>query len=368
MKVLALYTHYVTPIFTKLNLLGLLHIAYNLRHGATIGVEPVGEYSYAVKILTADENGLKKDLIETLREQGVRLRNVINKAPYSYAQPKVLEKTIEMLNKGGISINQLVNSLLNLQSHDMRVQTSGSPSLVLAPDLGKFSSSRIPYEGKYPNLYDVRVGKEGLSLCTILSAIGFENCSFKMGQVDKRGEIIRYMCAFVVNRGNASISIARALYWIGRRFSSLSTNFERLSEQQSLSTTGLLALLSPIIKDAVQSTDTLSRLELNIYSLEREARRPWAYSRNMVVMNLENVALMPNSLAGALLAKVSNLRVLVEQIPEFFNLLGEYLLSRDDTLYVESLRTLASLLHERETKVPGWVKGVASFILEHGAR
>ncbi|MEM1731511.1 MAG: hypothetical protein QXY26_10370, partial [Ignisphaera sp.] len=46
-----LYTHYVTPIFTKLNLLGLLHTIFNSVQVIPRRVEFMG-YNYVVEILT----------------------------------------------------------------------------------------------------------------------------------------------------------------------------------------------------------------------------------------------------------------------------------------------------------------------------
>lgn len=368
MQKAVLYTHHVTPIFTKLNLLGLLHIAYSSRYGIPVGIEPLGGYDYAVNILTVGEERLKSDLAEVMKTQGAELKMRINKVPYSHGRSGALRTIISALNEARRGeIEKFVDGLLRPRHHDVRLRGSGSPSLLLAPDLGKFSSSSIPYEYKYPDLCDVTVNGREYSICTATAAVGFENCSFKMG-VESEGDIVKYLCAFASARGGVSASVTRALYWIGRRLSWLTHSIERVPEQRGLSTVGLLALLSPIVKDAARSADALSQLELNIYSLEREPMRPWMYCRDVVVVSLERVARLPDLLAGAMLAQAHSLRGLVENAPEFFNLLGEFLLSGDDTLYIEALRVLASLIHEPEHKVPGWVKSVAGFVLEHGSR
>jgi hypothetical protein len=83
-------------------------------------------------------------------------------------------------------------------------------------------------------------------------------------------------------------------------------------------------------------------------------------------MGLDRVELMPDGISSVLLANMNRLRDLIINVPEFFNLLGEYMLSGNDIIYVESLRILASALHDKD--VPNSVKAVIREVLEHGAR
>ncbi|MET1101038.1 MAG: hypothetical protein ABWW69_00970, partial [Pyrodictiaceae archaeon] len=155
------------------------------------------------------------------------------------------------------------------------------------------------------------------------------------------------------------------LYWIGRRLSYFSRAIGfSFGDRYELSSAGLLAFLAPIIRDAVQSTTVLERLELNIYEVEIEGVKQSV--RLLYSESLGRVDLLPSNLVAAMLTRIRELKDLAAEVPEFFNTLGEYLVSGDETLYVESLRTLASAMHSpRKSKKSDEVREVARYILSH---
>ncbi|MEM4006644.1 MAG: hypothetical protein QXT92_03165 [Nitrososphaerota archaeon] len=400
-----LYTHYVTPIFTKLNLLGLLHTIFNSVQVIPRRVEFMG-YNYVVEILTyKTEEEVVNDLLKAIKKCGEELHkavvvkelhkaskeNVDNKRkkkkhsanvelelrlPYKYAESKTLKTSVQNLKDINLTVLDFKKIFCEQHLHDNRGTEGKAPPLLLAPDLGKFSSAKIPYEKRYPNAMDTKLAitsgdrrKSGeMSLCTAMAVLGFGFCSFNLGFPLRKNLDAKYVVAFPSTQTDLDMVATRILYWIGRRFAWLTKVFEyRFRELEGLSIPGVYALLSPIVKDVSQSIKVLSELELTIYTVERDVKRDksvWTYARNIANIELEYVSRLPNSIAGAMLANISSLKLLVEHVPDFFELLGEYMLSGDKILYIEALRSLASILHRKD--VPPQVKSVARDILEHG--
>ncbi|MEM4584285.1 MAG: hypothetical protein QW607_11535 [Desulfurococcaceae archaeon] len=398
-----LYTHYVTPIFTKLNLLGLLHTIFNSVQVIPRRVEFMG-YNYVVEILTyKTEEEAVNDLLKAIKKCGEELHkavvikelhetskeNVDNKRkkkkrrtegelqlrfPYRCAKSETLKTSIQDLRNISLTVLEFKKVFCEQHLHDNRGIKGKAPPLLLAPDLGKFSSAKIPYENRYPNAMDTKLAitsgdrrKSGeMSLCTAMAVLGFEFCSFNLGFPLRKNLDAKYVVAFPSTQTDLDMVATRILYWIGRRFAWLTKVFEyRFRELEGLSIPGVYALLSPIVKDVSQSIKVLSELELTIYTVERDVDNwQWTYARDIASIELEYVSRLPNSIAGAMLANISSLKLLVEYVPGFFELLGEYMLSGDKILYIEALRSLASILHRKD--VPPQVKSVARDVLEHG--
>jgi len=364
-----LYTHYVTPTFAKLNLLGLLHSVNSARTAVVLGVEDLG-YNYAVVVASTEQGRLLESLAGAIeKERGILMK--IEKAEVKEgkgARRKEGEEEERPVIHGGVRVRwELLRgtakdyyvvmaeggqpelsagdmkTVLEEAFHDRRRSGGGSPSLALAPELGKFSTASIPYVSKYPSVHD----KGGFSTCTLLALIGWACCTFTW-RIPEGGGEERYTFAYPAPRMSLSYGEARMLYWLGLRFSMLSRPFVGLWRGRLLSTLGLLALLSPAVKDVVSTVATLSKLELNIYTLEYRGGRTAV--RNMSSMRLDIVERFPAELAGAMLARARELPRLVEYAPEFFELLGEYLVTGNDQTYTEALRELAPLVSSKQVQ------------------
>ncbi|MEM4844617.1 MAG: hypothetical protein QXU08_09440 [Ignisphaera sp.] len=397
-----LYTHHVTPVFTKLNLLGLLHIIFNSIQVIPRRVDFMG-YNYVVEILTyKTEKEVVNDLLEAMKKCGKELyeavvveelheasKEIVDnerkkkrraegelqlRFPYNYTKrSETLKTSVQNFRNISLTVPEFSKIFCEQRLHDNRSNRGKAPPLLLAPDLGKFSSAKIPYEDGYPDVMDTEItsvdrGKSvKISLCTAVAVLGFEFCSFNLGFPLRKNPDVKCVVAFPSTQTGLDMVTTRILYWIGRRFAWLTKVFGyRVRGLEELSITGVYALLSPIVKDVSQSIRVLSELELTIYTVERDTDIwQWTYARDIASIELEHVSRLPNSIAGAMLANLFNLKSLVEYVPEFFNLLGEYMLSGDKVLYIEALRSLASVLHRKD--VPSRVKSVARVILEHGS-
>jgi hypothetical protein len=108
----------------------------------------------------------------------------------------------------------------------------------------------------------------------------------------------------------------------------------------------------------------LGSLELTLFKIVLEDQKQ--YVRNLVAIGMDSIYLFPDNLVQALLAEIESLGSLVSYVPDFFNLVGEYMLSGNDSIYIEALRVLASALQDRS--IPSDVKRVISGILEYAAR
>jgi len=350
-----LYTHYVTPTFAKLNLLGILHVVHLAKSALTLGVEALG-YNYAVIVgASVKQNKLLESLADAIqRERGNLLRIERGRfAMYSGTEisRELLRGVAEDYGKQIAERSQpwpmlnasSMGAVLGETLHDRRKAGGGSPSLVLAPELGKYSTAGVPYSSGYPSIYDS--GK--FSACTLLALVGWSCCTFGWRVVTGKGEE-RYLFSYPAPRMSLSYGEARMLYWLGLRFSMLSRPFVRLWRGRPLSTLGLLALLSPAVKDVVSTVATLSKLELNVYMLEYRGGR--TAIRDMDSIRLDIVDRFPAELAGAMLARARELPRLVEYAPEFFELLGEYLVTGNDQTYTEALRELAPLVSSKQVQ------------------
>jgi hypothetical protein len=399
-KVLKLTTHIVTPVFAKLNLLGLLHIVHSTGKAIPIKINPVGDIyelhvyssqgfeeefvktliSIAKQMLRSsepqDEEKAKRKQKKRKQEMTGRKRIVIEwfevdqRYLYSGSAATALLNSIEnLISASNYSYSDLIELLMKATRHDMR-SGGKSPTLLLAPDLGKYSTAQIPYDSKYPNIVDKKLNrKEDLYLCTAISLIGL-HAGFKLRVIAKNFDDV--YIAIPSPRKQLSGLRTSMLYWIGRRLSFLSQKIGAISTLKregrfSLSMPGLYAVLSPVIKDCVTSSSMLSAFEVVIYRITLEKGRGGGqYVRDFVSMGLDRVELLPDGISSVLLANINRLRDLIINVPEFFKLLGEYMLSGDDTMYVESLRVLASALHDRD--ISNNVKAVIREVLEHGTR
>ena len=162
-----LYTHYVTPTFAKLNLLGILHTVRLAKTTVTLGVKTRG-YNYAVVVgVSTDQNRLLESLAGAIeRERGNLLRIEETKEEREEKGRKwfvprggtkigwellrgVAEKYGEKMAKEGQPWPELsadsMGAVLGEAFHDRRRAGGGSPSLALAPELGKYSTASIPH-------------------------------------------------------------------------------------------------------------------------------------------------------------------------------------------------------------------------------
>jgi len=363
-----LYTHYVTPTFAKLNLLGILHVVHLAKSALTLGVEALG-YNYAVIVgANINQNRLLESLADVIqRERGNLLRTEggrfvryngtqIHRVLLRGAAEDYGEQMAKRSQPWPMLTASNMGAILGEALHDRRKSGGQSPSLVLAPELGKYSTADVPYSSGYPSIYDS--GK--FSACTLLALIGWLCCTFSWRVSTGEGEE-RYLFAYPAPRTSLNYGEARMLYWLGLRFSMLSRPFAGLWYARPLSTLGLLALLSPVVKDVVSTVATLSKLELNIYTLEYRGGRTAV--RDMSSIRLNIVERFPAELAGAMLARARELPRLVEYAPEFFELLGEYLVTGNDQTYTEALRELAPLVSSEQN-----VAGLVGFLLKHTRR
>jgi hypothetical protein len=395
-KLLKLTTHIITPVFAKLNLLGLLHIIHNTNKTIPFKINSVGDI-YEVYIYT--KQGFEEEFVKTLvnitkqmlrhsepqgrekakrkkrKQETTERKNIVvewfevdQRFIYSGNKPTTLLESVEnLINASNYSYNDLIELLMRPIRHDTRSSSGKSPTLLLAPDLGKYSTAQIPYVNRYPNIIDGNLDEKDIYLCTAVSLIGL-HAGFK-STIISTNAVDTYI-AIPSPRTSLRTLHVSALYWIGRRLSFLSQKVNRIDtrrkeERFSLSIPGLYAVLSPIIKDCITSSETLKAFEVTIYRITSEIKRG-QYVRDFVNMGLDRVELMPDGISSVLLANINRLRDLIINVPEFFNLLGEYMLSGNDIIYVESLRILASALHDKD--VPNSVKAVIREVLEHGAR
>ncbi|MEM4514545.1 MAG: hypothetical protein QXZ41_08560, partial [Ignisphaera sp.] len=255
-----LYTHYVTPIFTKLNLLGLLHTIFNSVQVIPRRVEFMG-YNYVVEILTyKTEEEAVNDLLKAIKKCGEELHkavvikelhetskeNVDNKRkkkkrrtegelqlrfPYRCAKSETLKTSIQDLRNISLTVLEFKKVFCEQHLHDNRGIKGKAPPLLLAPDLGKFSSAKIPYENRYPNAMDTKLAitsgdrrKSGeMSLCTAMAVLGFEFCSFNLGfpprkksdaKEPKKPDVVKYVVAFPSTQTDLDMVATRILYWI----------------------------------------------------------------------------------------------------------------------------------------------------------
>ncbi|ADM27734.1 hypothetical protein Igag_0918 [Ignisphaera aggregans DSM 17230] len=399
LKLIPIYTHYVTPTYSKYNLLGMLHVASRFRTAIIRRVRVHG-YTYTVELLTdKSERELAQDLAETVqrerreivRAEGKRYRAMdgfgfvcqsSGTDPYFNA-PAVCryieyltgkETSLSTVSKSGkgrkstqASESEVFSSIFAERIHDKRSSTGKSPSLILAPELGKYATSGIPYEGGlYPDVGD----SGGASACLLFALIGWACCSFKWEIAEERRS--HHVFAYVAPKDYLGHAEAKALYWIGRRLAYVTSLFvsyagrEASEVKEKLSTLGILAMLSPVIRDVAESADILSKLELNIYTHSFEGGRHSIRIAGAFGLDRVDVRLLPSRLVGAMLAYVNHLPKLVFEVPSFLNTLGEYLVSGNDVLYIEALRELASVLSDRETSED--TKWMARVLLQNAGR
>jgi len=418
LRLVPIYTHYVTPTYSRYNLLGILYIANKLREAIIRGVRVYG-YTYTVELLTDKSerelmwdlmNSVQRERGEIVKAEGKRYKAIdgFNFAcqssgtdPYFNA-PSVCRyieyladkesslATVSKSRKSGkpaqASEDEVFGSIFVERIHDKRSRSGSSPSLILVPELGKYATSKIPYEDAlYPDVGD----SSGVSACLLLALIGWACCSFKWEIVEKNekeGEKKarrkdekqlekgkrHHVFAYIAPTSDLRYAEARALYWIGRRLAYMTTLFVDYADRRGgevkerLSTLGILALLSPVIRDAAESAEILSKLELNIYTHSYEGGRHSIRVSGAFGLDRVDVRLLPSRLVGAMLAYVNHLPKLVFEVPSFLNMLGEYLVSGNDSLYVEALRELASALSDRETSEG--TKWIARVLLQSAER
>jgi len=397
LRTVSLYAHHVTPTYTKYNLLGILHIANGLRKAIIRRVRVLYGYTYAVELLAeASDEELIQDLIDSLQaergeivkaegrhyrtEDGFRFVcrssgsdpyfNATSVCRYvEYLSGKA--PSLPAVGRSGKSKSSaqvpeadVLRSVLEMRAHDKRSSSGGSPSLILAPELGKYSRSEIPYRSSYPDISDYG----GASACLLFALIGWACCSFKWEIAEENAS--HHVFAYVAPKVDLEYFEAEALYQIGRRLAYMTTLLARAGRsgeaRERLSTHGILALLSPAIRDVTESAELLSKLELNVYTHSFEGGRHSVRAAGAFGLVSVDVKLLPSRLVGAVLAYIRYLPALVSEVPSFFNILGEYLTSGNDALYVEALRELAVALSD--DGVSRKAKRMATVILKNAVR
>jgi len=380
MRVVRLSTHIVTPTFSKLNLLGLLHIVSNTPSSLVHRIVVAGEH-YELYLLVGSH--FEDELIQALRSaaNSIVCREGSQASSSQIIQIenfRILKQLFTETLRRSIDIESLIasanrdailRSLREPVRHDTRTTSvKRSPSLLLAPELGKYSTARMPYEDAYPQLDD-RIDNKEAYLCTFIALLGLY-ASFKLEvqtKRDKKKSVRELYIAIPAPRTHLHGLRASVLYWTGRRLAWLSQQLLRslrIGEEENwqVSVPGFVALVSPVIKDA--TTSMLGSLELTLFKIVLEDQKQ--YVRNLVAIGMDSIYLFPDNLVQALLAEIESLGSLVSYVPDFFNLVGEYMLSGNDSIYIEALRVLASALQDRS--IPSDVKRVISGILEYAAR
>jgi len=374
------YTHHVTPTYNRYNLLGILHVANKLRTAIIQSVQVYG-YTYAVELLTNKNiHDLAQDLMNAIQmEREVILKtdgkNYESTDGFDFTCGSLFNANLVcdyvkyLASRGSSTLaisESVIETLFTEMKHDKRSSKGSSPSLILAPELGKYTTSRIPYEGdRYPNVKD----SSNFSMCLLLALIGWACCSFKWGIVEEGGR--HHIFAYVAPKDGLRYIEAKILYLIGRRLAYMTSFFSKTSRRSyeargELSTIGILALLSPVIRDVAESVETLSKLELNIYTHSFEGRGHSIRIAGAFGLDRVNVRLLPSRFVGVMLAEASALPKLAFEIPSFFNILGEYLVSENDVLYVEALRELVSALNNEN--ISPTTKRLAELLLRNAVR
>lgn len=355
-RILELYTHTVTPTFSKLGLLGLLSLAFSSKKVLPVSVETTRRGGYKVALLVPDGEDAENDLSDAMRYSVERINSGWEKLRLpkpDNLRTSPIDSTLEHINNA----QQLLEYLKKEESHDKRTRAGKSPGLLLAPELGKYSSSQIPYEQAYPNLYD----SKGVSACSLTAFLGWIVSTFKT-RTD-RGLVVVFPSPRSERLGYTETKI---LYWLSRRLAMFADmlGFNIVAPLGKggfgLSLPGILAYISPVVRDTTESGDVLSLLDIVTYTLEFDGK-VWV-SRGLSSIPMHVFTRMPAELASVLLARLTGSRYLASEAPEFFNTLGEYMLSGDTSLYTEALRILASIVAS-EGKYQGGTVSVAREIL-----
>ncbi len=378
-----LHTHFVTDTFSKLNLLGLMEIAWNSPY--VIPEEVMrGPYGYRLVLRTTDASRAFTSLVQNLGSVIERreIDEVLGLLRYAFVKNNV--DGVRKLVRGNEGQQALAQALQQAGViHSRGASKKGSPTLFLAPDLGKFGTYKIPYESSYPNPLD-NVGDQRISLCTVLSLIGFSFRTFRM-TITRRGTQ-RHACALLAPVSRLGYRGVRILYSISGRLA----EYSRISEEAlrrlargrgggeegeiaEPSSLAILAFLAPVLKDAAPYTGSgLEGIEIVLYSVTIEGGKQYVrkqYVRELVLQPARYVANLPDALAGAMLARYKELPALLLKAPDFFNTLGEYLVSGDERLYVEALRELASFVHQASSdRNSAWLSKPARFLLRNSSR
>ena len=379
---LELRTHYLTPTFTKLNLLGLLHTAWESPYIVPVSLEQKG-HGFSVEARTTNHQLAARNLFDELLQalNSPAVGETMKLGPL--ARYEYVNNQIEDIKNHTQEIRNAFQDIIQQEYvHVRKSGEGGSPTLLLAPDLGKYSTATLPYRGIYPDATDYELPekgsskkrkKPGISVCTLLALVGFTFCTFRAyftgrERADRgrgRGGSYSIHCAFLSPFTRLGYSEIRALYWSGRRLSAISSPLFQRVEESPPSTLGLFAALSPVILDA-SPRGTLQRMEFVTYVLTKEGNKQ--YVRSMDSLWAGYATRLPEDLVGAMLAELGNIPRLLAQAPDFFNVLGEYLISGDDRIYLEALRELASSIHSLKQKKLTDLSRTASFLLSHAAR
>jgi len=367
---LELRTHYLTPTFTKLNLLGLLHTAWASPYTAPVSLEQRG-HGFSVKVRTTDARLATRSLFDELLQalNSHTVRELVDKASRHALEPltrySYVGNQIDSINKHAQgtrnNIEDFKNIICSERVHVRKSGKGGSPTLILAPDLGKFSTAGLPYKGVYPDATDHE--KLKISVCTLLALTGLAFCALRAVFIEETKRNI--YCAFLSPFASLGYREIRALYWSGRRLSALSPHFWETGRSPP-STLALFAALSPVILDA-SPRGAVQHAEFVTYVVTVERNKQYVRSQESLWAGY--AARLPVDLAGAMLARLSDIPRLLVHAPDFFNLLGEYLTTGDDRIYLEALRELASSVHSlKREKSTENLSRTAAFLLSRAAR
>jgi len=349
-----------------------LHTAWASPYTAPVSLEQRG-HGFSVKVRTTDARlatrNLFDELLRALRSHTVR--ELVDKASGHALEPLIrysyVGNQIESINKHAQGIRNNIEDFKNIicseRVHTRKSGKGGSPTLILAPDLGKFSTADLPYKGVYPETADHE--KLEISVCTLLALTGLAFCTFRAVFIERAKRERNIYCAFLSPFASLGYREIRALYWSGRRLSALSPRFWRI-ERSPPSTLALFAALSPVILDAFPR-GAVQHAEFVTYAVTVERNKQYVRSQESLWAGY--AARLPVDLAGAMLAKLSGIPQLLVHAPDFFNLLGEYLTTGDDRIYLEGLRELASSIHSlKREKSTEDLSRTASFLLSHAAK
>jgi len=363
MNRVTLYTHFVSNVYAKLNLLGLLHVIEQCPKTAAYRIYPAVS-GYAVEVLCCAgwEKAFAQTLCKEVKKLKINTNNLsiehegffVQKGCTSYL-PKSLKALAELSNP-----EEIANSL---QKPTIHTRGSGreAPGLLVAPETGKYVTSSLPYRSIYFDLKD----DCGIRACLLLAYLGWAIGSFKLLIMKNT---IKYIFAVPSLRYASDRSTVERFYTLAKMLQSASHLIGyrlRKSGNESdvpLSQVAILALVSPFVREVFYMRENLLHdLELTIYVLE--------FTKSLAIRNYTSVPLgavgqLDYHLASALLAYFADLHLLVAESAEFFELLGEYLITGNKLFYVEALRELASCYAKLTTSADKrYAASIAKFIL-----
>ncbi|MCD6509750.1 MAG: hypothetical protein J7L11_05100 [Thermoprotei archaeon] len=357
MVVVNLYTHSITNTFSALNLLGYLYLIKESGAGVIKGVYPEAGW-YRIEVLTNSKEWLLERLEKGLKEAVARAiikgeKERISFGSFTYNVNRYVKKLKSVLDSiGEIGIKNLEDVIFRPRHHGReggrvsKPAITGSPSLFLAPELGKYATSGVLYVSKYPR-FDYA--------CISISYVGLRYMTFNLRF--RRERVDHYLIVAPSVVAPLNYFEARSFYTICRSISILSRitsraigrAFKRKKQEEEralgLSSIGFFVLLSPYFKEIASLEESLGKLRLVEYIVEQSDRMA---VRLFNSFPLSGVRRLPDSLAGEFLTNPERLASLALEAPEYFHLLGEYLLTGHHETYINAMRTLARVLSNGE--------------------